>query len=225
MGPRKDNRQILVNLAAPAFKKIRRRRRQAGRGVGENLAKLDIEMGSKALNSSFGKRFINKGIDNIPNMFKFGVSKIKNKNLKRALDSEMADMVVEKAQKKSSSQVRFFISKKMGGISNFQIEDGITDIGDKDLIDNFVGEFPSNYMNKFIDHAAMISDKGKYPFIIANTDSSDKPGVHWWNILDIESKTNIFFFDGLNHFIVQDDKPVVETFCLALKKLPEQTTK
>ena len=113
----------------------------------------------------------------------------------------------------------------MGGISNFQIEDGITDIGDKDLIDNFVGEFPSNYMNKFIDHAAMISGKGKYPFIIANTDSSDKPGVHWWNILDIESKTNIFFFDGLNHFIVQDDKPVVETFCLALKKLPEQTTK
>ena len=67
----------------------------------------------------------------------------------------------------------------MGGISNFQIEDGITDIGDKDLIDNFVGEFPSNYMNKFIDHAAMISDKGKYTFIIANTDSSDKSGVHW----------------------------------------------
>ena len=66
----------------------------------------------------------------------------------------------------------------MGGISNFQIEDAMKNIGDEDLIDNFVGVFPSNYMNKFIDHAAVISDKGKYPFIIANIDSSDKPGVH-----------------------------------------------
>ena len=64
-------------------------------------------------------------------------------------------------------------------MSNFQIEDAIKNIGDKDLIDNFVGVFISNYMNKFIDHAAMISDKGKYTFIIANTDSSDKSGVHW----------------------------------------------
>ena len=63
--------------------------------------------------------------------------------------------------------------------------------------------FPSNYINKFIDHAAMISDKGKYPFIIANTDSSDKAHVQWWGILDIEPKTDTFFFDffgldGLN---------------------------
>ena len=57
-------------------------------------------MGSKALNSLFDKRLINKGIDNIPNIFKFGVSKIKNKNLKRAIDSEVADMVAEETQKK-----------------------------------------------------------------------------------------------------------------------------
>ena len=108
-----------------------------------------------------------------------------------------------------------FKKKKTKGRSNFQIEDAIKNIGEKDLIDNFVGVFTSNYMNKFIDHAAMISDKGKYPFIIANTDSSDKSGDHWWSILDIEPKTDIFFFDsfgldGLSHFIVQDEKPVVE---------------
>ena len=73
VGLRKDNRQILVNLAAPAFKKRRRKRRQAGRAVGENLAKLGVEIGSKALKSSFGKRLINKGTENIPNIFKFGV--------------------------------------------------------------------------------------------------------------------------------------------------------
>ena len=60
--------------------------------------------------------------------------------------------------------MQFFILK-MGGISNFQIENAIKNIGDDDLIDNFVGVFPSNYMNKFIGHAAMVSDNGKYPFL------------------------------------------------------------
>ena len=42
----------------------------------------------------------------------------------------------------------------------------------------------------------MISEKEeKYPFIIANTDASSKSGTHWWNILDIEPKADIFFFD------------------------------
>ena len=49
-------------------------------------------------------------------------------------------------------------------------------------------------MNKFINHAAVIEDKkGKYPFIIGNTDSSNKKGVHWWSILDIESRNDFFF--------------------------------
>ena len=99
IGPRKNNRRILLNLAGPALKKIRKKWRQSGKGLGGNLAKLGIEMGSRALNSSIRKRLINKGIDNIPDIFKYGVSKI-NKNLKRALDSEVADMVVEEAQKK-----------------------------------------------------------------------------------------------------------------------------
>ena len=103
----------------------------------------------------------------------------------------------------------------MGGISNYQIEDAFRKIGDEDLLENFVGVFPSNYMNKFINHTAMISDRGKYPFIIANTDASDKPGVHWWSIPDIEPRNDIFLFDsfgldGLKHFIIQDDKPIVD---------------
>ena len=48
----------------------------------------------------------------------------------------------------------------MGGISNFQIENAIANIKDDDLVSNFVGVFPSNYLNKFIDHAAGISSKG-----------------------------------------------------------------
>ena len=51
--------------------------------MGENLAKVGLELRSKALNSSFGKKLVNKGIDNIPNIFKYGASKIKNKNVKK----------------------------------------------------------------------------------------------------------------------------------------------
>ena len=45
------------------------------------------------------------------------------------------------------------------GISNFQIKNVIKNIVGEDLDENFGGVFPSNYMNKFIDHAAMISEK------------------------------------------------------------------
>ena len=153
------------------------KRKQLGKGIGENLAKLGFEMESRAINSSLGKKLINKGVDSIASIFKYGVSKIKNKNIKRALDSEVADMVVEETQKESAINLILYFLKKVGGISNFQVENAIKNIGDDDLIDNFVGLFPSNYMNKFIDHASMISDKGKYPFVIAKTDSSEKPGV------------------------------------------------
>ena len=57
-------------------------------------------MVSKVLNSAVGRKIINKGIDNIPNMFKYGVTKIKNKNVKRALNSDIANIVVDEAQKK-----------------------------------------------------------------------------------------------------------------------------
>ena len=81
----------------------------------------------------------------------------------------------------------------MAGISNFQIEEAFEKIGDEDLVENFVGVFPSNRMNRFINHAAMISESGKYPFVIANTDADNKPGVHWWSILDIEPRNDILF--------------------------------
>ena len=118
----------------------------------------------------------------------------------------------------------------MGEISNFQIENAIANVGDDDLISNFVSVFPSNYMNIFIDHAAMISTKEKYPFIIANTDDSNKPGTHWWNILDIDPKNDIFFFDSfgldeLKHFIMQDDRKIVEKILFGIEKMTRTDNK
>ena len=71
------------------------------------MLKAGINLGSKAIGSDIGKKIINKGIDNIPNILKSGRSKIKNKNIKKALESEIADMVVgevkSKARKKYDS--------------------------------------------------------------------------------------------------------------------------
>ena len=64
------------------------------------------------------------------------------------------------------------------GISNIQIEKAFRDLDDEDVNDNFVGVFPANYINRFIDYKTMILEKkGKYPFIIAKTDRSDKPAL------------------------------------------------
>ena len=101
-----------------------------------------------------------------------------------------------KELKKSNTVKLFELLKKMAGISNFQIEQAFEKIGDEGLLENFVGVFPSNRMSRFINHAAMISESGKYLLVIANTDADNKPGVHWWSILDIEPKNDIFFFDS-----------------------------
>ena len=76
------------------------RKGQTGSGLASNLAKIGLTMGSKAINSALGIKIINKGIDNIPNMFKYGVSKIKNKKVRRALNSDIANYVVDEAQNK-----------------------------------------------------------------------------------------------------------------------------
>ena len=117
----------------------------------------------------------------------------------------------------------------MGGISNFQIE-AFKKIDYQDLLSNFVPVFPSNYMIKFINHAALIEDSGKFPFIIANTDTSSKSGTHWWSILDIEPRTDIFFFDSygidrLKHFIIQDDKEIVDKILIGIEKMDRTENK
>ena len=76
----------------------------------------------------------------------------------------------------------------------------------------------------------MINDSGKFPFIIANTDDSSKSGTHWWSILDIEPRTYIFFFDsygteGLKHFIIQDDKTIVDKILVGIDKTDRSDNK
>ena len=96
---------------------------------------------------------------------------------------------------------------------------------------NFVGVFPASHMNQFIDFKSMIFEKaGKYPFLIANTDSSDKDGTYWWSILDTEPKTDLVFFIrlelmGLNTLLNKSINQLYKKYYLELKKWQEQAAK
>ena len=80
-------------------KKYRKlQRAQTGKGLTGNLSDLGISMGSKTINYVLGKKIADKGIENIPNLFWYGASKIEDKNVKRALNSDIANYIVEDTQ-------------------------------------------------------------------------------------------------------------------------------
>ena len=90
-------------------------------------------------------------------------------------------------------------------ISNFEIKRVFNDFNNEYLNDNFLGVYPSNKINKFIDFNRMMKGR-KYPFFIANTGRSDKAGRHRWSILDMSPTRNFllldtFGIDGLKNFI------------------------
>ena len=78
-------------------------------------------------------------------------------------------------------------------------------------------------MNKFLDFKKMMKGK-KYPFLIANTDRSDKQGTHWGSILDIDEKKDFLLFDsfgikGLKNVIVKDNEKIVAKVLKGVKNL------
>ena len=87
----------------------------------------------------------------------------------------------------------------MAGISNEAIEDFFEKVNDEDLKNNFIGVFPSNYINRFISYHSIMKDRSKvkYPFIIMNTDRSDRAGTHWWSFLDLHKKKRSFYLIAL----------------------------
>ena len=63
-----------------------------------------------------------------------------------------------------------------------------------------------------------------YPFLISNTDSSDKKRMHWWSIFDIEPKNEFFLFDSfgietLKNFIIQDDRKIIDKIITGIENM------
>ena len=81
------------------------------------------------------------------------------------------------------------------GISNIDINRIFGSLNKDDMNVNFVGVSPSDKIYKFVSFDRMMTGK-KDPFLISNTDRSDKKGTHWWSIFDIEPKMSFFLFDS-----------------------------
>ena len=77
----------------------------------------------------------------------------------------------------------------------------------------------------------MMKEKStRYPFIIMNTNRSDKKGTHWWSFLDLHPKKEIFLFDsfgfdGFKEFLLQDDKKTLNKILYGIKKFEKKDSK
>ena len=99
-----------------------------------------------------------------------------------------------------------------------------------DLKKNFVGVFPSNYVTKFISFHEMMIEKNRYPFIIMNTDRSDKKGTHWWSFLDLHERKEIFLFDsfgfeGFKEFVIDNDRNILNKILFGIEKFQKKDNK
>ena len=59
-----------------------------------------LDVGLRAITSEIKKKLIDEGIKHAPELYKIDTSKIKNKNLKKSLESDVANYIVEETQKK-----------------------------------------------------------------------------------------------------------------------------
>ena len=60
--------------------------------------------------------------------------------------------------------------------------------------------------------------------MIMNTDRSGQEGEHWWRVLELSSKEQIFLLDsfgfiGIKEFIVDNDRKLVDRFFYGLEKI------
>ena len=57
-----------------------------------------LDMASKAINSEIEKKLKDQGIKHAPELYKYCKSRVKNKTLNRALESDIANYVAKQAE-------------------------------------------------------------------------------------------------------------------------------
>ena len=60
----------------------------------KNLFNKGIDVGSRAITSEIGKKLIDERIKDAPELYKIGTFRIKNRNLKKALESDAGNYIV-----------------------------------------------------------------------------------------------------------------------------------
>ena len=75
----------------------------------------------------------------------------------------------------------------------------------------------------------MMNEKStRYPFIIMNTDHSNKKDSHWWSFLHPRKEIFLFDsfgFDGFKEFLLQDDKKALNKILYGIKKFEKKDSK
>ena len=100
----------------------------------------------------------------------------------------------------------------MEGISNKLIVNFFAEKTSDD-VKKFIGVFPSNFVIRFISfHSMLIDSDAQYPFIIMNTDRSDKKGTHWWSFLYLHPLKRCFYL------IVSASKVLRNSFFKMIRK-------
>ena len=75
--------------------------------------------------------------------------------------------------------------------------------------------FSFQLCKSFISFHDMICKSGtKYPFVIMNTDGTNKKGTHRWSFLNLYPKKEIFMFDSFGfkvfkEFVIEDDQKII----------------
>ena len=71
-----------------------------------DLFKKGLDVGSRALTSEIGQKLLEEGIKHAPELYEIGTSKIKNNNLKKILESDVTNYIVEETCKKAKNKNR-----------------------------------------------------------------------------------------------------------------------
>ena len=63
-----------------------------------------------------------------------------------------------------------------------------------------------------------------------NTSRKNRPGVHWWSILNIDQKKELFLFnseefEGFKVFILSDNKGIIDKVLYNVKQFEKKITK
>ena len=73
----------------------------------------------------------------------------------------------------------------------------------------------------------MMIEKYRSPFIIMNSDRSDKKGTHWCSFLDLHEKKEIFLFDsfgfeGFKEFVIDNDRNILNKISFGIAKFKKK---
>ena len=71
----------------------------------KTLFKRGLDVRTRPLSSEIRKKLIDEGIKHDTDLYRLGTSKIKNENVRKVLDSDIANYIVEETQKKSKANL------------------------------------------------------------------------------------------------------------------------